>query len=96
MMMGITMFISLLFLASWIPAEWKRRLVGFGFATDIAVHVILQTLFGGDAEGRVGMLFAGVLFNCAMHLYRKLFGYETLSGDMDWVRHPGMFNKGTS
>lgn len=92
MMMGITMFISLVFLASWISASWKRRLVGFGLLTDVSVHIILQFLFGGDAEGRVGMLFAGVLFNCAMHMYRKFFGYEVIE-DGEWVRYQGVFNK---
>ena len=88
MINGIVMFISLLFLASWIPAEWKRRAVGFGFLTDVSVHIILQSLFGGDGDGRIAMLFAGVLFNVAMHAYRKLYGYEKLQNFV-WVRHPG-------
>ncbi|MBT9153351.1 MAG: hypothetical protein DDT39_00008 [Firmicutes bacterium] len=90
MLNGLVMFISLLFLASWIPAHWKRRAVGFGLWTDVGIHVLLQTLFGGDADGRIAMLFAGVLMNMAMHTYRYFLGYETmLWSKMIWVRHPG-------
>lgn len=92
MINGIVMFISLLFLASWIPAHWKRRLVGFGFWTDVGVHVMLQSLFGGDGDGRIAMLFAGVLFNVAMHAYRRLYGYETLT-NFEWVRYPGLLTR---
>jgi hypothetical protein len=94
MINGLVMFISLLFLASWIPAEWKRRAVGFGLGTDIAIHVVLQSLFGGDGDGRIAMLFAGVLMNASMHAYRALFGYETLVWSrMVWVRYPGRLTR---
>ena len=92
MVNGFVMFISLCFLASWIPAHYKRRLVGFGFFTDVAVHVMLQSLFGGDGDGRIAMLFAGVLFNVAMHTYRKLYGYEKLV-NFEWVRYPGALTR---
>lgn len=92
MVNGIVMFISLLFLASWLPAHYKRRLVGFGFFTDVGVHVVLQSLFGGDGDGRIAMLFAGVLFNVAMHAYRWAFGYEKLS-NFEWVRYPGAMTR---
>lgn len=88
MSMAIAMYIAFLLLTAWIPAEWKRRGVGYGLLADIAVHVILQTLFGGDAQGRVGMLLAGVLINVTMHAYRRYYGYEklTLNG---WQRYAG-------
>lgn len=77
---AITMFIAFLFLASWLSPKAKRKLVGMGLVTDITCHVILQTMFGGDANGRAGLLLAGVLINVSMHTYRKLYGWETLSG----------------
>ena len=77
---AITMFIAFLFLAAWLSPATKRKLVGLGLLTDITCHVILQTMFGGDANGRAGLLLAGVLINVSMHTYRKLYGYETLSG----------------
>lgn len=86
---GIAMWIAVMFLASWIPAQWKRRLVGMGLLTDISVHIVLQTLFGGDAGGRVAMLFAGILINVTMHSYRHLLGYEKLT-TAGWVRYSGM------
>lgn len=89
MINGLVMFVSLLFLASWIPAHWKRRAVGAGLLSDIAIHIILQSLFGADADGRIAMLFAGVLFNGSMHLYRKLYGFEKLTAG-GWVRYPGV------
>lgn len=81
MINGLVMWISFMFLMSWVPAQWKRRIVGYGFISDISVHVVLQTLFGGDAAGRVSMLFAGVLINASMHLYRRMAGYEKLTMD---------------
>lgn len=77
---AITMFIAFLFLASWLSPATKRKLVGLGLLTDITCHVILQTMFGGDANGRAGLLLAGVLINASLHTYRKLYGWETLSG----------------
>lgn len=83
MFTALTMYIAVMLLASWIPAQWKRRLVGMGLFTDIAVHVILQSMFGGDAAGRAGLLLAGVMINGTMHLYRKMAGYEV--PDKDWI-----------
>lgn len=106
MMTAITMYIAVLLLASWLPAQWKRRIVGVGLIADIGVHVILQTMFGGDANGRAGLLLAGVLINITMHAYRGFAGYETIDwrnlpdfvmgmvngepADV-WVRHEGKF-----
>ncbi len=87
---GIAMWITVLFLASWLPMKWKLRLVGAGFYTDIAVHIILQSFFGGDAGGRAGMLFGGILINLSMHAFRWAFGYETL-GLKGWSRFAGRF-----
>lgn len=84
--MAIGMWIAFLFLTSWVPAHWKRRAVGLGLFTDISMHVVLQTLFGGDAAGRAGMLFAGILINVTMHAYKRLCGYEKLT-TTGWVRY---------
>lgn len=101
---AITMYIAVLLLTSWLPAHWKRRIVGMGLISDISVHVILQSMFGGDANGRAGLLLAGVLINVTMHAYRGFAGYETIDwkelpnviiGAINqqpvdaWVRHPG-------
>lgn len=80
MFMGISMFIAVMFLASWLSPKTKRKLVGMGLFTDIAVHTLLQSLFAGTGEERVGMLIAGILINLTMHTYKKLYGWETLSG----------------
>ena len=85
---AITMFIAFLLLVTWVPAQWKRRAVGYGLAADITVHFVLQSMFGGDANGRAGLLLAGVLINLSMHAYRRYFGYELLT-TRGWVRHPG-------
>lgn len=92
MINGLVMYISLLFLASWIDAKWKRRLVGFGLLTDVSIHVCLQYLFGGDGDGRIAMLFAGVLMNATMHLYKRLYGYERIEKGQ-WVRYPGALTR---
>ena len=89
---AITMYIAVLFLVSWVPAHWKRRIVGYGFLSDITVHFVLQTLFGGDANGRAGLLLAGVLINLTMHGYRRFFGYEKLTGS-GWVRYAGQLTR---
>ena len=89
--MAITMFIAFIFLMTWVPAHWKRRVVGYGLLADISVHVVFQTMFGGDAEGRAGLLLAGVMINGTMHLYRKMAGWEKLSFD-GWVRYDGKGN----
>lgn len=86
--MAITMFIAFIFLMTWIPAQWKRRAVGYGLISDISVHVILQTMFGGDAAGRAGLLLAGCMINATLHLYRRVAGWEKLSFD-GWVRYDG-------
>ncbi len=101
---AITMYIAVLLLTSWLPAHWKRRIVGAGLLADIGVHIILQSMFGGDANGRAGLLLAGVLINATMHAYRGFAGYETVDwkelpnviiGALNgqpadvWIRHPG-------
>lgn len=83
---GFAIWVSFMLLLCWIPAHWKRRMVGAGLLTDIMVHVVLQTLFGGDAGGRVGMLFGGVLINVTLHAYRRFAGYEKLTMD-GWQRY---------
>ena len=87
--MGLAMWLSFLFLVSWVPAHIKRRIVGYGFISDITVHIVLQSLFGGDSAGRAGMLFAGILINVTMHVYRYMLGYEKLRGGK-WVRFTGL------
>jgi hypothetical protein len=86
--MGIEMYIVILFFASWISRKWKRRIIGFGLMTDISVHLFLQTTFGGDAEGRAGLLLAGVLVNITMHAYRHFLGYEKLTAK-GWITQKG-------
>lgn len=85
MFMGISMFIAVMFLASWLSPKTKRKLVGMGLVTDITVHALLQSMFAGTGEERVGMLIAGIFINISMHTYKKLYGYETLGG----VRYAG-------
>lgn len=85
---AISMYIAFLFLATWIPACWKRRVVAYGLLADITVHVVLQGMFGGDAAGRAGLLLAGVMINATMHLYRRVAGYEKLTFD-GWARYTG-------
>lgn len=94
MSIAIAMYIAFLFLATWIPAHFKRRAVGYGLITDVSVHIVLQTMFGGDANGRAGLLLAGVLINATMHAYRKFAGYEKLTMD-GWVRYAGQLTKPT-
>lgn len=89
---AITMYIAVMFLMTWIPAKWKRRVVGYGLIADLTVHIVLQTMFGGDANGRAGLLLAGVLINGTMHLYRKLYGYEKLT-TAGWERFAGVMTK---
>lgn len=85
---GFAMWIAFIFLVSWLPMHWKRRIVGYGFISDVTVHIVLQTLFGGDSGGRVAMLFAGILINLTMHGFRYVCGYEKLS-TKGWVRYAG-------
>lgn len=84
--MAIGMFVAFILLATWLSPQTKRRIVGYGLMADITVHVLLQSMFGGDAAGRAGLLLAGVLINISMHVYRHAHGYEklTLSG---WQRY---------
>ena len=93
--MALGMWISFIFLTSWIPAHWKRRAVGAGLITDISMHVLLQTLFGGDAAGRAAMLFAGILINVTMHIYKRFCGYEKLT-TAGWVRYEPSAKRTTS
>lgn len=89
---GVAMWIAFVFLVSWVPMRWKRRIVGYGFIADVTVHVVLQTMFGGDAGGRVAMLFAGILINLTMHAFRALLGYEKLT-HKGWVRFAGRLTR---
>jgi hypothetical protein len=90
MINGIAVYISLCLLFIWFGTTWRKRLVGIGLLTDIGVHVILQLLLGGDGEGRLAVLFGGVMFNLTLMLYRKLRGYSTYT-DGQWVNHSGLF-----
>lgn len=80
MFLAIAMWIAFMFLASWLTPSVKRKAVGLGLITDITCHVLLQSMFAGTGEERVGMLLAGILINVSMHTYKKLYGYETLGG----------------
>lgn len=91
---AITMYIAFIFLTTWIKPHWKRRAVGMGLVTDITVHVILQWMFGGDANGRAGLLLAGVMINATMHLYRRFYGYEKLDSQGRWTRYMGQRTTG--
>lgn len=85
---AIAMWISVLFFASWLSPATKRRIVGMGLFADITVHAVLQGMFGGDADGRAGLLLAGVMINMTMHAYRRYLGWETFSFD-GWIRYNG-------
>lgn len=89
MSIAIAMYIAFLLLTTWLSPVVKRRVVGYGLLADILVHIILQTMFGGDANGRVGLLLAGVLINVTMHSYRWLYGFERLSTS-GWKRYAGV------
>lgn len=86
--MGFGMWLTVMFFTTWLPAHWKRRVVGAGLISDITVHLVLQGLFGGDATGRAGMLLAGILINMTMHAYRHALGFEKLRAGK-WVRYAG-------
>lgn len=88
---AFAMWVSVLFFASWLKPATKRKVVGAGLWADITVHVVLQGMFGGDAQGRAGLLLAGVLINLTMHTYRKYAGWETLSFE-GWKRFDGQGN----
>lgn len=89
MAMGIAMWIAVIFISTWVSAQTRRRIVGMGLLADIATHIILQSLFGGTGEERVGMLFGGILVNLTMHAYRWAYGYEKLTSH-GWVRYAGV------
>ena len=76
MTLAIAMYVATMFLSSWFSAQFRRRIVGYGFLTDVSVHIILQYMFGDDANGRAGLVIAGVMINVTMHTYRWLRGYE--------------------
>ena len=84
---ALAMYISFLFMATWLSPTVRQRVVGMGLFADIGAHVVLQSMFGGDAEGRAGLLLAGVLINATMHAYRAWCGYQTLTL-RGWVMHP--------
>lgn len=83
---ALAMWISVLFFASWLSPATKRRIVGMGLFADITVHAVLQGMFGGDADGRAGLLLAGVMINMTMHAYRRYMGWESLTMD-GWVHY---------
>jgi hypothetical protein len=87
---GVSVFVGLLILFMWLGPVWRRRIVGLGAFTDIGVHFILQVLLGGASEGRMAMLFGGVMFNIALMVYRKLRGSSTVVNGV-WVTHSGWF-----
>lgn len=89
MMMGIAMWLAVVFIATWVSAPVRRRIVGMGLLADITTHIILQSLFGGTGEERVGMLFGGILVNLTMHAYRWAYGYEKLTSQ-GWKRFAGV------
>lgn len=89
MTMALAMWLTTMFFSSWLSPQTRRRLVGAGLFADITVHLILQGMFGGDAEGRAGLLLGGILINITMHTYRWLKGYEKLTAQ-GWVRYPGV------
>lgn len=92
---GIAVFVMLLMLFMWLGPKWRQRLVGFGFLTDISVHLLCQFLLGGANEGRLAVLFGCVMFNLYLMTYRKLWGYQSVD-DGEWVKHNGLFNFGRS
>lgn len=92
MMGGLSVFVALLIMFMWLGPVWRRKVAGMGFFTDIGVHIILQLLLGGASDGRMALLFGGVLFNLALVVYRKLRGYSTYT-DGQWINHSGLFNR---
>lgn len=88
---AFAMWVAMLFFSSWLSPSTKRRVVGMGLIADITVHAVLQGMFGGDADGRAGLLLAGVMINITMHVYRKYAGWEKLGFD-GWTRFDGQGN----
>lgn len=93
MLNGFAVFVMLSMLFIWLGPKWRQRLAGFGFLTDISVHLIAQFLLGGAHEGRIAVLFGCVMFNLSLMTYRKLWGYHTFT-DGEWVKVKGLFNFG--
>lgn len=91
-MNGLAVWIGLCIMFSWAGSKWRKRLVGMGMLTDIATHVILQAMLGGASDGRMALLFGGVMFNLTLMLYRKLRGYSNYT-DGQWVDHPGLLRR---
>jgi hypothetical protein len=91
MLNGIAVFVMLTMLFMWCGKKWRQRLAGFGFVTDISVHLICQFLLGGANEGRLAVLFGCVMFNLGLMTYRKLWGYQSIS-EGEWKTTPGLFN----
>jgi hypothetical protein len=87
MLNGIAVFVMLTMLFMWCGKKWRQRLAGFGFLTDISVHIVAQTFLGGANEGRLAVLFGCVMFNLSLMSYRKLWGYVDSNGF-----HKGLFN----
>jgi hypothetical protein len=97
MLNGIAVFVMLLMLFMWLGRNWRQRLVGFGFITDLSVHVLCQFLLGGANEGRLAVLFGCVMFNLFLMSYRKLWGWQAFENG-EWTLHRGLFtwrNHGT-
>lgn len=95
MLNGFAVFVMLAMLFVWCGTNIRQRLAGFGFFTDISIHLIAQFLLGGAHEGRIAVLFGCVMFNLYLMTYRKLWGYQTFT-DGEWVKHKGLFNFGRS
>lgn len=93
MLNGFAVFVMLSMLFIWCGPNLRQRLAGFGFFTDITVHVIAQALLGGANEGRLAVLFGCVMFNLYLMTYRKLWGYQSFT-DGEWVKRNGLFNFG--
>ena len=89
MLIPFGMWITVVFLATWLPSSVIRKAIGLGAVTDITIHLVLQFFFGGTGAERVGLLIAGVMLNVTMHLYKYLFGWETIGGTF----HPGKLRK---
>lgn len=93
MIAGFAVFTMLAMLFMWCGPKIRQRLAGFGFFTDITVHVIAQALLGGAHDGRIAVLFGCVMFNLYLMTYRKLWGYQSFT-EGEWVKRNGLFNFG--
>ena len=95
MINGIAVFIALSMFFIWFGKKWRKRVAGMGLFTDISIHIILQCLLGGANDGRLAVLFGGVMFNLALMFYRKTRGYTTYT-DGQWVEHSGLLYRAKS